>query len=123
MLEPRTWSPIPKPPPRQKFKRKPLKRGRVRKVSKKRARENRIYTVRRRAFLEAHPFCQAHEAIASFLCWPIGIGVPRSEEIHHTKKPKQTYFLDESTWLAVSKWSHRWIEDNKGIARNLGLLQ
>lgn len=44
--------------------RKPLRRSvRVKKVSKKRGRANREYTVRRKRFLEAHPLCMAHAKI------------------------------------------------------------
>jgi hypothetical protein len=46
-----------------------------------------------------------------------------SVEIHHKKKPKCKYLNDESTWLAVSSWSHRFIEQHKDIARDLGLLE
>lgn len=47
---------------------------------------------------------------------------PRATEIHHTRKPKCKYLNDESTWLAVSRWSHEFIEQNKSVARELGLL-
>lgn len=92
-------------------------------MSKKRARANREYSVRRKAYLAAHPFCEAHESIAHFLRWPIGIPIPQATEIHHMKKPKCKYLNDEGTWLAVSAWAHRWIEDNKSIARRLALLE
>jgi hypothetical protein len=107
-------------------------RKRVRQVSLKRERENRIYSVKRRAFLQAHPFCDAWRTIVdkapvSTLVWGGHTHIPQarppSEEIHHTRKPKQTYFLDESTWLAVSRWAHDWIEDHKSTARQLGLLK
>ena len=105
-------------------------RKRIPAMSAKRKKEAALYSKKRKAFLEAYPYCQAWSMIMSYL-WVndqeymvkhAPSGCPRSEEIHHTRKPKQTYFLDETTWLAVSKWAHRWIEDNKSTARKLGLL-
>lgn len=110
--------------------RKPLKRAsRPNSVSKKRGRANREYAVRRKAFLEAHPYCQAYARILNWvhdhddkLFWSISWISPRSTEIHHMKKPKCKYLNDESTWLSVCRWSHDWIESNKSTARTLGLL-
>ena len=112
-------------------KKEPAKPKRLPTKSAKRAAEDRIYSERRKAFLKLHTYCQAWHVIVNFL-WEndreyltkhAPSDCPKSEEIHHTRKPKQTYYLDESTWLAVSRWAHRWIEDNKSIARKLGLLQ
>jgi hypothetical protein len=43
-----------------------------------------------------------------------------STEIHHTYcgKDEAKYYLDESTWIAVSRDGHNWIHDNpKGSKR------
>jgi len=109
----------------------PKNKGRgMKKVSDKRKGENRIYTVRRRAYLAEHPYCEAWFSIPFKMRLAICFGdhreamnCPRSQEIHHMKKPKQTYFLDENTWLAVSRLAHQFIEDNKSTARQLGLLK
>lgn len=78
----------------------PLKRTPIRRVSSKRARENRIYSAKRKAFLEAHPLCQRwladngwSELGQGFYHKPgwgpesdlslEGIGAPRSTEVHH----------------------------------------
>lgn len=98
-------------------------------MSAKRKKEAALYSKKRKAFLEERPLCQANHRILNWahdndyeLFRVMPWVTPASEEIHHMKKPKQTYFLDESTWLACSKWAHRWIEANKSTARNLGLL-
>ena len=109
-------------------------RKRIPKVTAKRAKANREYAKRRKAFLAAHPMCMAWTRITEHLAscgdpWalsqsclpPIG-PMGWATEIHHMRKPKRKYLNDESTWLAVSPWSHRWIEDNKSTARLLGLL-
>ena len=99
-------------------------------MSEKRKRENMIYLEKRKAFLRVNQFCQAWDKINEWLWWngldtfsSWGDYHPRSTEIHHTKKPRAKYLNDESTWLAVCRASHRWIEDNKSSARLIGLLQ
>lgn len=110
--------------------KKPLKRTtKPRPMSPKRQRESRVYTQKRKAFLAAHPKCMAWPRILEHVASkPGGLAtLPymadfSSTEIHHMKKPKCKYLNDESTWLAVCRWSHEWIENNKSIARQLGLL-
>lgn len=110
-------------------KRTPMKR-----IGAKRRKELRIYAKKRKAFLEAHPECMAHGIICSYLWeydrlswekapWAITTKTIQSTEIHHMKKPKCKYLNDEKTWLAVCRWSHDWIENNKKTARTIGLLQ
>lgn len=108
----------------QKKPKKPLRR-----VGKKREKENREYLKRRKAYLKEHPWCEAYQIIPARYKWQVAVrggwGWARrfiATEIHHTKKPKCKYLNDESTWLAVSMWSHNWIEDHKKEARRLGLL-
>ncbi len=103
---------------------------RPRQVSSKRAKEGRVYSVKRKAYLEAHPKCQAYDIIAAEWRLNEGQGIPDhwpqscppSVEIHHKRKPKCKYLNDESTWLAVCRWSHEFIEANKSTARALSLL-
>lgn len=90
-------------------------------MSSKRAKLNKEYSKRRKAYLTRHPYC-----MAQFVIWPESMDIVnhyRATEIHHTRKPKCKYLLDESTWLAVSAIAHRWIEDHKDIAREIGLLK
>lgn len=46
-------------------------------------------------------------------------------EVHHTYcgKDRAKYYLDVSTWLAVSRKGHNWIHDNPKEARELGFLK
>ncbi len=46
-------------------------------------------------------------------------------EVHHTYcgKDRAKYYLDVSTWLAVSRSGHLWIHDNPKEARELGYLK
>lgn len=102
----------------------PRKRTRIKKQSKKREAEARVYAKKRKAFLAAHPYCEAHVSISVYENPNAGIPSvwPLSTEIHHMKKPRCKYLNDESTWLAVCRKSHEWIENNKADARTLGLL-
>ena len=114
------------------MKRTPLKRKtRLRPMSTKRKMEALIYSQKRKMFLEDHPICQAHEAICGWLyendhrAWllsPFRVHAV-STDVHHVKGRIGANYLDESNWLAVSRWSHRWIHDNPKVARKLGLLQ
>lgn len=124
-------------------RRTPLKR-----VSAKRQREGRIYSVQRRAFLAKFFLCQvdmrelgydetippvrengmirvAH-AVSRGWGSPVWCMVPeghiqRSQDVHHTAR-RGRYYLDESTWLAVARKNHDRIEQNPGWARRVGWL-
>lgn len=109
-------------------RRRPLlRKKRLSALSPKKQRERKIYRAKSAAFLRAHPRCQAYDKIISWLFWsdkdlPVALlRTPRSEEIHHIKG-RGKYYLDESAWLAVCRWSHDWIGANPKIAEQLGLL-
>lgn len=109
---------------------KPLRRTPLRRVSNKRRKEGAEYGVKRKAFLEVNQWCGAWRAIVDWMvvndgpAWQAAPGdVPRSEEVHHVSRRTGTNYLDESTWLAVSAWAHRWIHENQGKARAIGLLR
>lgn len=46
-------------------------------------------------------------------------------EIHHTYsgKDRAKYYLDTTTWIAVSRDGHNWIHDHPKDARKLGYLK
>ncbi len=109
-------------------------------VTPKRAKQNREYSVKRKAFLLAHPYCQialkrlgyseedAFEYDGNIpIDWDNGSGVvghnhiPRAQEIHHSRG-RGKYFLDESTWLAASRTEHQWAHQHPKEARAIGVL-
>lgn len=100
-----------KSPPAPKDK----KPHRIAPMSKKRAGERKIYLERRKIFLKAHPICEAYEVL-----WPHEKPEP-STEIHHLRG-RGKYFLEESTWLALSRRAHWWVHQHPSEARRLGLL-
>jgi hypothetical protein len=124
-----------------------LKRGSkpMRKRTPKRAKADAEYGVRRKRFLEEHPYCQwwirenmsiqvgvfGFESTENLVIDSIGqirsalgriIKAPPSSQIHHMRKPKSKYLNDESTWMAVSREGHEWIERHKNLARERGYL-
>ncbi len=102
-------------------------------VTKKRAKQLREYSIRSKAFLIRHPYCQAfmedrghkedevkmHGGFA-----PGGFGqVPFSTEVHHREGRIGEKLLDESTWMAVCNDVHMWIHANPSAARAKGWLK
>ena len=83
------------------------------KVSQKRKIENLKYSVLRTEFLgkKENQICP--------------ITGKHTVEVHHTYcgKDRAKYYLDVSTWLAVSRDGHNWIHDNPKEARELGFLK
>ena len=119
---------------------KPLKRTPLRKVSKKRAKDGKIYSAKRKAFLALHPFCEVElkeygitqsEAIeiqGKFSIYDECKGfstvlISPATDIHHTAKRTGKNYLDESTWLAVCRENHEMIHANPSWARANGFLK
>jgi hypothetical protein len=85
-------------------------------VSDKRAKEERIYSVARELFLTHHPNCG--------VVIP-GICTGRATDVHHTYsgKDRARFYLDQTTWFAVDRPCHDWIHKNPADARKLGYLK
>lgn len=110
-----------------------LRRTPLARVSKKRAKALREYAKKRKAFLAAHPFCQVRIAVfgltENFVIWAegkmpnwAGGWMPRATEVHHKAGRSGKNFLDESTWMAVSREGHRWLHNNPREARARGWI-
>ncbi len=113
-----------------------MKRTPLRRRSKKLESKMREYIKLRKAYLEAHPFCQAELILRGideqkYLegRWLVDLAsngtlapIPASVDIHHCKGRGQ-YLLDTSTWLAVSRKNHEWIHNNPTEAEFYGLLK
>lgn len=83
------------------------------KMSKRRQRESRIYTCKRKAFLEEHRYCQIEVCCVASL----------STDVHHTKGRLGGNYLDETTWLAACRRCHDWIHTHPSEARAAGVLK
>ncbi len=91
--------------------RKPLPR-----VTPKRAKQNREYSVRRKAFLGVNRICCAGPMLGWNNC------SMRSDDVHHRAGRLGGNFLNESTWIAVCRSCHDYIHTHPKEARSLGLL-
>lgn len=94
---------------------RPARKAGLKSVSSKRAKENRIYTERRKAFLIANPTCDAHHALVALdSCAP-------ATEVHHMAGRGKN-FLNEDTWLPVCQGCHLTIHAHPNTARELGFI-
>ncbi len=90
----------------KEYKPKPIKQ-----VSEKRKEENKMYSAKRALFLAENKKCQKPECRND------------STDVHHKRGRIGSNYLDVSTWLAVCRKCHRWIEDNPKEAKELGLSE
>lgn len=81
----------------------------IKQVSSKRARQNQLYTVARRMFLEMNPKCAIYPHLDA-------------TEIHHKKKRNGERLLDTTLWLAVSRQGHNYIHANPEESYSKGWL-
>lgn len=124
---------------RPERKKKPVSRlqrgGRIKPVSATKAKLQKIYSALRKAYLAEHPICEwwlkengwkraegieirfhpPHGLGSWNIACLVAVGAPPSEEVHH-RKGRGKYYLDTSTWMAVSSAGHRWIHDNPKLA-------
>ena len=99
------------------------RRTRMPRISPRRATERAAYRRDVKAFLVAHPFCQAQtyvwelEGNTQPLTFVMG-----SNQVHHRNKCRGARLLDQRWWMAVGPYYHEEIETRKEWARKVGLL-
>jgi hypothetical protein len=94
-----------------------MKRSRLAQRSQSGKQRDKIYRMKRRAFLLAHPWC---EATVGMPCVPI---MPQpAVDVHHMAGREGSNYLDESTWKASCRGCHDWIHKHPNNARSRGLL-
>lgn len=113
-----------------------MKRTPIRRVSKKRAKENREYSKLRKEWLELHPYCQAtiklygldEEEVIRWGGLVLAtlnrheIVVPRATEIHHVGRRRGAMLCDVSKFMAVCRDMHLRIHAEPSWAKENGLL-
>ena len=88
---------------------KPLRRTRIRRVSKKRAKDMKSYSLLREGFLMANPTCMVcYESPAT--------------EVHHKRK-RGKHYLDVDTWLSTCRECHMHIHSDPSWAKERGFLE
>ena len=113
----------------------PAPRRRIKPMSAKRKVAAKSYSAQRAKFLAAHPYCQVfiartgldEEALIQWQgCYRDAFGVfsraPESCDVHHKAGRTGTNYLDQSTWLAVSRHEHEWIHAHPSLAREAGWM-
>ena len=82
----------------------------IRRRSKKRAGQERIYTTLRQRFIGANPVCMRCDT-------------KRATDIHHRAGRTGQKLNDTTEWLALCRTCHTWIHEHPGQARAAGLLK
>lgn len=82
-------------------------------VSAKRRVEMDEYSKKRTAFLIVKPRCEAHLVGCTSI----------STDVHHKAGRVGDNYLKVSTWLAVCRNCHKWIEENPEAAKELRLSE
>jgi len=92
-----------------------MKKTPLRRASKKRAADLKIYRAVAPSFLEDNPRCQCPG--------PDGRPCPNeATQIHHMKGRLGPLLTDVQWWMAVCQACHVYIEDHKKEARKRGLI-
>jgi hypothetical protein len=92
--------------------RKPLKRTRVKPVSKKRRKDSAEYLKLRAGFLASHPHC---EVARPKIC------AHRSRDVHHAQGRGPNY-LNVNSWVSTCRACHDYIHQHPSWAREHGYL-
>lgn len=84
----------------------------IKQVSDKRAVQLKEYSKLRKEFLKEHPMCEIYPD-------------KKAVEVHHTYPGANRikYFLEEDSWMAVSREGHNWIHENVKQSKVLGYLK
>lgn len=84
----------------------------IKQISDKRAIQLKEYSKLRKKFLKENPKC----AVYPYL---------KAVEIHHTYpgSNRNRYFLEVSTWMAVSREGHNFIHNNVSLSKSKGYLK
>ena len=88
-----------------------LRSSKIKPISEKRKQDNKEYKKLREKYLKENPKCE--------------ITGLKATEIHHkySGKDRDKYYLDTSTWMAVSRKAHNYIHKSPKEAREKGWLK
>ena len=98
-----------KPKPTAKQKRIPPR-------SLKRSKQEAEYSQKRKIYLDKHPMCEAHIP---------NVCTGKATEVHHkySGKDRDSFFIDDTTWMAICRQCHTWIHNNSKKARDMDYLK
>lgn len=90
-----------------------MKRTPLRKTSKKREKELRVYRVLKAEFLKRRPVCEVFEPCCT----------RKSVDVHHVNHREGKRLLDVSDWLPICRACHMFITANGRYAREMGFTK
>jgi hypothetical protein len=90
-----------------------VKRSPLRKVSPKRAGENRQYALLRKVFLIEKPYCEVFETCCT----------RKSTDVHHVNHREGKRLLDRRDWLSCCRACHEFLHQHPTYARKAGFLK
>lgn len=112
-----------------------IRRTPLRRVSTKRAAQLKVYAKKRKAYLEAHPFCEVQQQLAYtvtresaqlaeriFGAFQLRKAPIQATDIHHKAGRVGEKLNDERYFMAVSRQAHDWIHSHGKEARARGWL-
>lgn len=100
----------------QKKKVSPVKKH-IRRRTKERAKDERIYNQRVKVWLKWPGNSHCHACVARDC-----MDLKKSTQCHHIRGRVGDLLLDERGWIPVCAECHDWIDRNRNKARELGLL-
>lgn len=80
-------------------------------VSEKRSKEERIYSLKRLVYLKEHPMCEMHLPGCT----------QHAAEVHHMEGRTGENYLDTTKWKSGCHVCHVWVTDHSKEAIELGL--
>lgn len=90
------------------------RRSGIRRLSKKRAEELKVYAKERRAYLKRHPLCLS--------CVLRKMAPQKACDIHHRRGRAGEMLLRQEWWIPVCRQCHHWIGNNIRLAQSLDLI-
>lgn len=105
-----------------------MKRSPLRRASKKRAKQLRVYSALRKTLL-VDAFCEFPDGVVTIgmvdskqIVTSVGC-THRATQIHHIKGRYGTLLVDKNNLMLLCPEHHAWIHDNAKEARKRGLLK
>jgi hypothetical protein len=104
-------------------RRTQLKRTPLRRISKAREADYRLYLKERDEFLSQNQFCEFPTSIEhTDMCTITTAGCANHSTTVHHSKGQGKLLRDQRYWWPLCMEHHRWVEDHKKQARKMGLI-
>jgi hypothetical protein len=88
-----------------------MKRSPLKKMSKKKAQQDRAFRILKPIYIRSHPYCEMFDDCFN-----------ETVDIHHMKGQAGELMCDEEWFKATCRPCHDWVETHKNKARAMGLI-